>query len=76
MNEVRTSTVTTTLVSTGKVPDTVTAFVVGAALMMAAGLAEIFLGVKAERRSLEDIARPLTAHEPITLRSGQTQPAT
>ena len=49
------------LVSTGKVADTVVAFCVGAALMIAAGLVEIFLGVKAERQSLEDIARPLTA---------------
>ena len=51
------------LVSTGKVADTVLAFCVGAALMIAAGLVEIFLGVKAERQSLEDIAQPLTATE-------------
>jgi hypothetical protein len=50
-------------VSTGKVADTVLAFCVGAALMIAAGLVEIFLGVKAERQSLEDIAQPLTATE-------------
>ncbi len=31
--------------------------------MILAGLVEIFLGVKAERRSLEDIAQPLTATE-------------
>ena len=37
------------------------AFCVGAALMILAGLAEIVLGVKAERQSLEDIAQPLTA---------------
>jgi len=49
------------LVSTGKVSDTVVAFSVGAALMILAGIAEIFLGVRAERRSLEDIAQPLTA---------------
>jgi len=48
-------------VSTGKVPDTVLAFSIGAALMILAGLVEIFLGVKAERRSLEDIAQPLPA---------------
>ena len=30
-------------------------------LMIAAGVIAIFLGVNAERRSLEDIARPLTA---------------
>jgi len=49
------------LVSTGKVADTVVAFSVGAALMIIAGLVEMFLGIKAEQRSLEDIATPLTA---------------
>jgi MFS family permease len=49
------------LVSTGQVSDTVLAFSIGAGLMIAAGIVEIFLGVKAERRSLEDIAQPLTA---------------
>jgi MFS family permease len=48
------------LVGTGQVNDTVVAFSVGAGLMIAAGVVEIFLGVKAERQSLEDIARPLT----------------
>ncbi|HUN35392.1 MAG TPA: MFS transporter [Trebonia sp.] len=51
------------LVSTGRVFDTAIAFVIGASLMIIAGLVEIFLGVKAERRSLEDIAQPLTAAE-------------
>jgi MFS family permease len=49
------------LVSTGKVPDTVLAFSIGAVLMIGAGVTEIFLGVKAERQSLESIAQPLTA---------------
>ncbi|MFF5076563.1 MFS transporter [Actinoplanes sp. NPDC000266] len=49
------------LVGTGKVGDTVLAFVIGAAVMIAGGVVEAFLGVKAERRSLEDIATPLTA---------------
>jgi MFS family permease len=52
------------LVSSGKVSRTVLAFTIGALLMIAAGLVEVFLGVKAERRSLEDIARPLTAVDP------------
>ncbi|HEY7142899.1 MAG TPA: MFS transporter [Streptosporangiaceae bacterium] len=68
------------LVSTGKVSDTALAFSIGATLMIVAGLVEIFLGVKAERRSLEDIARPLTAQdEPAgaaAQRSGQQQTAT
>jgi MFS family permease len=62
------------LVSTGKVADTVVAFAVGASLMIAAGVAEIFLGVKAERQSLEDIARPLTAEDATETRSEQAQP--
>ena len=37
---------------------------IGAAVMIVAGLVEAVLGVKAERRSLEDIATPLTAAEP------------
>ena len=52
------------LVSTGKVADTVVAFAIGASLMILAGLVEVFLGVKAERKGLEEIASPLTAEEP------------
>ena len=36
-------------------------YMLGAALMIAAGLVAVFLAVAAERKSLEDIARPLTA---------------
>ncbi|MFF9000177.1 MFS transporter [Streptomyces achromogenes] len=49
------------LTGTGRVRDTVLAFSIGAALMCAAGLVAVFLAVRAERRSLEDVARPLTA---------------
>ncbi|MGW1268592.1 MFS transporter [Streptomyces sp. NPDC002491] len=49
------------LTDTGKVGDTVLAFSIGATLMCLAGLVAAFLAVKAERRSLEDIAKPLTA---------------
>ncbi|AVV42409.1 MFS transporter [Streptomyces sp. P3] len=49
------------LTDTGKVADTVLAFSIGATLMCLAGLVAAFLAVKAERRSLEDIAKPLTA---------------
>jgi hypothetical protein len=52
-----------TLVSTGKVIDTVIAFVIGATLMILAGLVEVFLGVKAERKGLEEIASLLTAED-------------
>lgn len=49
------------LTGTGRVGDTVLAFSIGAALMCAAGLVAAALAVRAERRSLEDVARPLTA---------------
>ncbi|MDL5201799.1 MFS transporter [Streptomyces sp. ALI-76-A] len=49
------------LTGTGKVGDTVLAFQIGAALMCLAGLVAAALAVRAERRSLEDIAQPLTA---------------
>ena len=38
-------------------------YYIGAALMVAGGVVEIFLGVKAEGQSLENIAKPLTAHD-------------
>ncbi|MFF4830743.1 MFS transporter [Streptomyces sp. NPDC001315] len=49
------------LTETGVVGDTVLAFQIGAGLMCAAGLVAAFLAVNAERRSLEDIATPLSA---------------
>ncbi|MGI5443552.1 MFS transporter [Streptomyces shenzhenensis] len=49
------------LTGTGRVGDTVLAFQVGAGLMCAAGLVAAALAVPAERRPLEDVARPLTA---------------
>jgi MFS family permease len=49
------------LVESGRPGDTALAFSIGASLMIAAGLVEMFLGVKAERRGLEDIAEPLSA---------------
>src|SRR5699024_1650799 len=51
------------LVGTGKVGDTVLPFSIGAILMILAGLVEVALGVRAERRSLEDLATPLSAED-------------
>ncbi|MFJ9961925.1 MFS transporter [Streptomyces avermitilis] len=48
------------LTKSGVVGDTVLAFQIGAGLMCAAGLVAAFLAVNAERRSLEDIAEPLS----------------
>jgi MFS family permease len=39
------------------------AFLIGSAVMALGGIAEIFLGVKAEQAPLENIAKPLTAEE-------------
>ncbi|WP_287950647.1 MFS transporter [Acidiplasma sp.] len=38
-------------------------YLLGASLMVISGIVEIFLGVKAEKKSLEDVARPLTAED-------------
>jgi hypothetical protein len=53
-------------------------YLVGAAVMIAGGLVEVFLGVKAEGQSLESIAQPLTAEDADTGSAGPspTQPAT
>ncbi|MFG2834032.1 MFS transporter [Streptomyces zaomyceticus] len=48
------------LTESGIQSETVLAFQIGAGLMCAAGIVAAFLAVKAERRSLEDIAEPLS----------------
>ena len=48
-----------TLIDTGRVSSVVWGYYLGAALMAAAGIVEIVLGVEAARRALEDIAPPL-----------------
>ena len=51
-------------------------YFIGAALMIVGGLVEVFLGVKAEGRSLESIAQPLTAEDDSTEPgSGEREPA-
>ncbi len=51
------------LIPTGKTSDVFVALAIGAGLMILGGVAEIVFGVKAERRRLEGIAKPLTAVE-------------
>jgi MFS family permease len=51
------------LVDTGNRFDVFIGYCIGAAVMVAAGIVEALLGVPAERRSLEDVARPLSAQE-------------
>lgn len=45
-------------------------YFIGAVLMIAGGIVEIFLGVKAEGQTLENIAKPLTAEDSDTGTSG------
>jgi MFS family permease len=51
------------LIHSGDVTQVAIGFFVGAAAMAAGGIAELFLGVPAEQKSLEDIAAPLAAEE-------------
>jgi MFS family permease len=45
-------------------------YFIGAALMIAGGIVAAFLGVRAEGKSLESIAQPLTAEDPAGPGSG------
>ena len=60
------------LVPTGKASDVFVALAIGAVLMILGGVAEIAFGVKAERRGLEGIAKPLTAVESV-VRTGASR---
>ncbi|HWC86886.1 MAG TPA: MFS transporter [Solirubrobacteraceae bacterium] len=51
------------LISTGSYSQAALALLLGAAMMVLGGLAELIFGVRAERKSLEDIAKPLTAED-------------
>jgi MFS family permease len=53
------------MVATGHASDTALAFVIGASLMLIAGVIAVFLSVDAERKSLEDIAEPLTKEQDV-----------
>jgi hypothetical protein len=58
------------LIASGKRAELAVGYVIGAVLMIAAGLVEIWLGVNAEQKPLEEIATPLTAED-----ADQPQPA-
>jgi MFS family permease len=49
------------LIETGSVGNVTIAFVIGGAIMAIGGIVEILLGVDAERKSLEAVARPINA---------------
>jgi MFS family permease len=51
------------LVGTGEQSKLFIGYAIGGALMLMGGLMEIWLGIDAERRSLEDVATPLSAED-------------
>jgi MFS family permease len=51
------------LIQSGRRSDLFWGYIIGAALMAAAGVVEMRIGVEAARRELEEIAAPLTAEE-------------
>ena len=51
------------LIGSGERSQVELAFFIGAGVMAIGGIAEIFLGVRAEQTQLEDIAKPITAEE-------------
>ena len=55
------------MVATGEPFDTAIAFSIGASLMIIAGVIAIFLSLDAERKTLEDIAAPLSSKAPETV---------
>jgi MFS family permease len=54
--------------ASGDITKLAVGYFIGAALMVIGGVAEVVLGVKAEQKSLESIATPLTARsDPISV---------
>ena len=59
------------MIESGEESQVAIAFFIGAGVMALGGIAELFLGVKAEGQDLESIAKPLTAEEA----EGEERPA-
>jgi MFS family permease len=57
------------MIATGKASEVFKALAIGAILMIIGGVAELAFGVRAERRRLEGIAKPLTAVEDTVRRT-------
>jgi MFS family permease len=58
------------LVATNDLGNVAVGYYIGAGLMIAGGLVEVFLGVDAEQKSLEDVAEPLSAQDADESASG------
>jgi MFS family permease len=52
------------LIASGSRPQLFAGYLAGAVLMLLAAVCEAIFGIKAERRSLEDIAAPLSSSKP------------
>jgi len=61
--------------ASGDITQIALGYFVGAVLMIAGGVVEIFLGVKAEGQSLESIAQPLTAEDETPSAGPEKSPA-
>jgi MFS family permease len=61
-------------IHSGSADQVATGFLIGAGAMALGGIAELFLGVRAEGQSLERIAKPLTAEEAEAADSGIEAP--
>jgi MFS family permease len=62
------------MVESGETSKVAIAFSIGAVLMIVAGIVAVFFAVKAERESLENIAKPLTAEDAERESSSDTVP--
>jgi MFS family permease len=62
------------LIATGKVTSVFWGYILGAALMIAAGIVQAVLGIEAARRDLEDIAKPLSAEAAEDEETPQPEP--
>jgi MFS family permease len=63
------------LIASGSETQVATGFFIGAVVMSVGALAELFFGVRAEQRQLEDIAEPLTAEGTEAARPETAEPA-
>jgi MFS family permease len=64
------------LIESGKLSQVFIGFLIGAVAMLIGGIAELVVGVKAERVSLETLARPLTAADAAAAGPEKPVPAT
>jgi MFS family permease len=63
------------LIASGNQDQVAIGFFIGAAVMAVGGLAELFFGVKAEQKQLEEVAEPLTAEGAETAPPETEEPA-